>query len=118
MRRLGLRAEGFEILGRGFAVEGIVWPVVVVSMGEGIEEGLQPVEAMRQVVGGIELVSPCAVAALHRAVQLRALGRQHIEIDPLGLAGSLEVGPELRAAVDLDAGEDRKSVGWGKRGDL
>jgi hypothetical protein len=51
-------AEGFEILGRGAAVEGIVWPVVVEAVGEGIDEGLQLVEAMRQVVDGVELVSP------------------------------------------------------------
>ena len=65
---MGRRAECLEIVGRGFAVEGVVWPVVVEAVGEGINEGLQLIEAVWQVVDGIELVSPGAVAALDRAI--------------------------------------------------
>ena len=44
-----------------------------------------------------------AVAALDGAVELRSLGRQHVEGEALVGAGLFEVGHELGAAVDLDA---------------
>ena len=56
-----------------------MWPVVVEAMGEGVDEGLQLVEAVGQVVDGVELVSPGAVAAFDGAVELRAFGRQDVE---------------------------------------
>ena len=34
-----------------------------------------------QIIDGVELVAPRAVATLHRAVDLGALGRQHEELD-------------------------------------
>jgi hypothetical protein len=59
MRRGGISAaEGAEILGWRLAVEGVVRPVVVEAVREGVDEGLQLVEAVRQVVAGVELVSP------------------------------------------------------------
>ena len=57
-RRRVCAAEGVEILGWGSAVEGVVRPVVVEAMGEGVDEGLQLGEAVRQLVAGVELVSP------------------------------------------------------------
>ena len=45
-RRVGRRAEGLEILGWGFAVEGVVGVVVVEAVGEGVDEGLQLVEGL------------------------------------------------------------------------
>jgi hypothetical protein len=89
--RVGRRAECFEILGWGSAVEGIVRSVVVEAVGEGVDKGLQLIEAVGQVVDGVELVSPGAVAAPHGAVELRAPGRQHVEGKVLSLAGALEL---------------------------
>jgi hypothetical protein len=40
-----------------------VWPVVVEAMGEGVDEGLQLVDAVGQVEAGVELVAP---GALHQ----------------------------------------------------
>jgi hypothetical protein len=62
-----------------------VGAVVIEVVGEGIDEGL---EAVRHVVGGVELAATSAVAALHRAAELRPLGRQHIEVELLGLQDS------------------------------
>jgi len=42
--------------------------VVIEAMSEGIDDGLELIEAVGQVVDGIELVSPGAVAALDRAI--------------------------------------------------
>jgi hypothetical protein len=44
-----------------FSVEGIMRTVVIEAMSEGIDEGLELIEAVGQVVDGIELVSPGAV---------------------------------------------------------
>ena len=85
--------------------------VVVEAVGECIDEGLQLVEAVGQVVGGVELVAPGAVASLDGSVELRPLGREHIEVEALDLTGSLEVGLELGPAVDLDARDVKGHVG-------
>jgi hypothetical protein len=45
--RPGGRADGLEILGWCLSVEGIVRSVVVEAMGEGIDEGLELVDAGR-----------------------------------------------------------------------
>jgi hypothetical protein len=50
MRRLGLRAEGLEILGWGFVAKGLVRSVVIEPMGEGVDEGLELIDAVWQVV--------------------------------------------------------------------
>ena len=63
MRR-GRRAEGLEILGWGSAVQGVVWADVIEAVSEGVDEGLQLVEAGRQVVAGVEFVAPRALGAL------------------------------------------------------
>ena len=70
-----------EILGWSFAVECIVRPVVVVAVSKGIKEGLQPIEAIREVVGSIEFISPGAVAALDGAFELGSLGREDVEVE-------------------------------------
>ena len=41
---------------------------------------------MRQVVDGIELVSPCAVAAFDGSIELRPLWRQDEKVEPLVVA--------------------------------
>src|ERR1051325_7519216 len=110
MRLRSLRADGLEILGRCLSVEGGVRPVVVEAMSEGIDEGLELVDAGGKVVAGIELVPPRALVAFDGAVELRPLGRQHEQGEALLLAGDLEVGSELGATVDLDSLDAERSL--------
>ena len=70
-------------------------PVVVVSMGECIDEGLEPVDLVGQVMDGVELVAPCAVASFDGSIELGPLGRQDEEIEALVAARLLEAGHEL-----------------------
>ncbi len=51
--------------------------------------------------GLVELVSAGGVGALHAAVMLGTFGRQREQRDASALAGGLEPGHELAAAVDL-----------------
>ena len=48
-------ADGFEVLGWSLSAKGLMWPVVVEAVCEGVDEGLQPIEAVRQVEGRVEL---------------------------------------------------------------
>ena len=50
MRRVGSGAEGLEILGWGFVAKGLMGSVVIEAMGEGVDEGLEFVDAVWQVV--------------------------------------------------------------------
>src|SRR5271169_1677468 len=79
-----------------------MWSVVVVEVLEAVDEGIDVGEVSGQVVDSIELVSPTAIAALDGAVHFWGFGRQDIEADVSVLAGLLEIGLELRSAVDLD----------------
>jgi hypothetical protein len=88
-------ADGFEVLGWSLSAKGLMWPVVVEAVCEGVDEGLQLVEAGRQVEGGVELVAPRALGALDAAVELGSLGRQDEEVEALVLAG-------LEAALNSD----------------
>jgi hypothetical protein len=47
-----------EILGWRPAVESIVGTIVIEAVGEGVDERLELVDAIGQVVAGIELVAP------------------------------------------------------------
>ena len=58
MRRWGLRADASEVLGWGEVAKGLVGSVVIISVGEGVDEGLEFVDPDGQVVGGVELVAP------------------------------------------------------------
>ncbi len=58
MRRRGLLTDTSEILGRGAIAKSLVRPVVIEVIGEGVDEGLQLIEALGQFVGLIELVAP------------------------------------------------------------
>lgn len=105
MRRGGSASDGLEILGRGSVAKGLVRSVVIVAVGGGVDVGLELGDAVRQVETGVGFVAPCALCAFDGAVELGPLGWQDIEGQPLGSAGLFEVGPELRSAVDLDAGD-------------
>ena len=50
MRRRGLRAAGGEILGWGEIAKVVVGSVVVVSVGEGVDEGLEFVDTVREIL--------------------------------------------------------------------
>jgi hypothetical protein len=58
MRRRSSAAERLEILCRGSIAKGLVRPVVIEAVGEGVDEGLELVETFWQVVGLVEFVSP------------------------------------------------------------
>ena len=77
--------------------------MVVESMGEGVDEGLQLIDSMRQIVGCIELISPGRLGAFDAAVEVGALRRQHEEFQPARLAFGFEDGFELGSAIDLNA---------------
>ena len=76
--------------------------VVVVEGLESVGHLDDFVEARGEIEAGVELVSPCAVAALDGAVESGRSGRQDIERQVAFGAGLFELGHELRAAVDLD----------------
>jgi hypothetical protein len=90
MRRAGLEAEGLEILCWGSVAKGLVGPVVVEAVGEGVDEGLQLVDAVRQVVGGVEFVSPCRLGALDASVEVGSFGGQDAEFEAARLAFGFE----------------------------
>src|SRR6478736_4692937 len=72
-------------------------------MGEGVDAELERFEAGREVFDAVELVSPRALGAFDVAVELRPLRRQDEEAQVALSACVLELGPELRPAIDLDA---------------
>jgi hypothetical protein len=103
MRRWGRWAEATEILGWSEIAKGLMGSVVVVAVGEGVNERLECVDPVGELVGGIELVSPTRLGALDAAIEVGALGRQDDEFEALDAAMVLEDGHKLRSAVDLDA---------------
>jgi hypothetical protein len=91
--------------------------MVVESMGEGVDKGLQLIDSLRQIVGGIELISPGRLGTLDAAVEVGALRRQHEEFEAARLAFGFEDGFELGSAIDLNApdGEGRLSDELGEQ---
>ena len=76
---------------------------MIEAMGEGVDAELERFEAGREVFDAVELVSPRALGAFDVAVELRPLRRQD-EVAQVALSACvLELGPELRPAIDLDA---------------
>lgn len=65
----------------------------------------------RKFVGFVELVSPCAIAAFDRSVELGRSGRQDVAGEALVLGGLLELGHELGAAVDLNGLDGKQLIG-------
>lgn len=60
-------------------VEGVLWSDVIEAVCEGVDEGLELVEAVGQVVAFLELISSCALVAFDDTVDLRPFGREHVE---------------------------------------
>ncbi len=69
---------------------------MIEAVGEGVDEGLELIEAFEQVVGLIELVSPEALGALDGAVELGSPGREQEEGETLLGAGLFELGGTAR----------------------
>src|SRR2546430_2688071 len=68
MREGGLVGlAGCKVLFGCFSAKGSVGSVGVVAMLEGVDEWVEVLDAGWQVVDGVELVAPRAVASLHRA---------------------------------------------------
>ena len=68
-------AEGLERLRWGSSGRGVVGPVVVESVREGVDKGLELIDTAGQVVGGVELVAPGGLGALDAAVEVGPLLR-------------------------------------------
>ena len=101
------------LVGRS-AVQRGVWALVVVEELVPGEPWGDVGDGERAVVPVPELDAGGAVGALDAAVPLRAARRQDVEGDVERLAGALEVGHELGAAVDLDGLDgERHGVGHG-----
>src|ERR1700712_1722858 len=105
MRRGRSAADGSEILRWCGVAKGPVGPVVVEAVGEGVDERLQLVDAVRQGEAGVELLAPSALVSFDGAVELQTLWRQDNELEALVGAGLFEGRLELRSAIDLDAGD-------------
>lgn len=123
MRRRGRWADWCEILGWSEIAKGLVRSVVVVLMGEGVDERLELIDAGGQFVGGVELVSPAGLGALDAAVEVGPPGRQDDEFEAFVAAMVFEDRHELGSAVDLDtldlerrAGEELVEQGLGGAG--
>jgi len=95
MRRLGLRAEGVEILCWSEVAKGLVGSVVIASVSECVDEGLEFVEAVGPVVCGVEFVSPRGLGTFDAPVEVGTFWRQYHELEAVGLAMILEDGHEL-----------------------
>ncbi len=104
--------------------ERLMRAVVVVEALEFGQLDVQGADAELAVAGLVELVAAGRVGALHAAVIFRASGRQDEQFDAAALAGGLELGHELAAAVDLrrldierrladQAAEERRGAGGG-----
>jgi hypothetical protein len=74
-------------------------------IGEGIDAGLPFFDCVRQVVGGVEFVPPGRWGAFDASIEAWPFGGQDEEFEAAPLAFFFEDGFELRAAVDLDAGD-------------
>ena len=75
---------------------------MIEAMGEGVDTELEGFEAGWEVFDAVELVSPRALGAFDVAVELRPLRRQDEEAQVALSACVLELGPELRPAINLD----------------
>ena len=79
--------------------------VVVVEVSEGVDAFGDFVDVEGQVGAGVELIPPGSVAAFDGSVELGRSGREQVEGDFGVGAGLLELGHELRPAVDLNGSD-------------
>jgi hypothetical protein len=79
-----------------------VWPCVIEAMGKVVDAELEVLEAGGEVFDAVELVAPRALGSFDVAVELGSLRREDEEAQAALSARALELGPELRPAIDLD----------------
>ncbi len=91
-----MRLHGRRLSGR------LVRPVGVAEALEPGQLDVQLADAELAGAGLVELAAAGGVGALDAAVAIRAFRRQHEQRDAAPLAGGLELGRGLAAAVDLD----------------
>ena len=72
---------GLKVLGGSFSAKGSVRAMGVVSMLEGIDEWIEVLEAGWEIVDGVELVAPGAVASFDCAVEFGTFRWQQVELD-------------------------------------
>ena len=72
---------------------------VVEPVGEGVDEGLQFIDAMRQVIGAVELVAPGRLGAFNAAVEVWPLRRQDKEFEAALFVFLLKNGFGLAPAI-------------------
>ena len=113
MRRLGLLGCVLgKVFGRGLSAEGLAGLEYVELVGEGADPSVDALEVVGgKLPCGVELVALGAVVALDVAVELGRSGRQFEELDAAPCAFGLEVGLELRSAIDLDDPDGEGHVG-------
>ena len=92
----------FEVLRWCGSCKGSVRSVIIVEVLESIDEIGDFFDFVGDFDAGVELVSPCAVASFDAGVEFGGVRRQDVERQVAIGAGLLEVGHELRSAVDLD----------------
>ncbi len=94
-----------EVLERCQACKCVVGTECVVELREGIDERVELIECVGQFVDAVELVAPGCVVALDMSIEVGPAGRGDVHgyFSPFCLG--LELGHELRSAVDLDAVE-------------
>src|SRR5215203_2294462 len=71
-------------------------------MGKVVDAELEVLEAGGEVFDAVELVAPRALGSFDVAVELGSLRREDEEAQAALSARALELGPELRPAIDLD----------------
>ena len=96
-----------EELGGGKVAEGLVWADVVVDGFPLLEPLVEGGDLEGEVGDLVELLGMGAVGAFDAAVELGGAGRQGEQEDAAEPALGLELGHELRSAVDLE-GADRE----------
>ena len=88
-----------------------MWTNEVVGFLPVGDERVELLDRAGQIGAGIELVAPGAVASLDAAVELGRAWWQHVEFDFPPLALGLELGHELRSAIDLDGLDGERHIG-------
>ncbi|WP_158658894.1 hypothetical protein [Methylocystis bryophila] len=78
----------------------VVRPLGVVAISDGVDEGLELFDFMRQFLGGVELVAPLELSAFDAPVEIESLGWQDEELEAASLTLRLERGFALAPAVD------------------
>ena len=105
MRQLGYKfwVALSKILRWGASFQAVVGTHCIVGLLPGQESRLDYWQIQVPIVALPKLFGVGTVSSLHMAVELRAMGWQDKEANPLLLASSLKAGHELATAIHLDS---------------